>query len=52
MPHMLAMTALQIRNPVPLFILMKSNDQLVHVSDSYVRIFKMMCGILAMRRGM
>ncbi len=51
MPHMLTMTALQIRNPVPLFILMKSDDRLVHVTRSLWYISRTILRDMVLRRG-
>lgn len=51
MPHMLTMTALQIRNPVPVFILMKSDDRLVHVTRSLWYISRTILRDMVLRRG-
>ena len=48
---MLAMTALQIRNPVSLFILMKSDDRLVHVTRSLCYTSRTIVRNMLMRRG-
>ena len=51
MSHMLTMTASQIRNPVPLFISMKSDDRLVHVTRSLCYTSRTIVQDMVMSRG-
>lgn len=50
-PHVLTMTTLQIRNPVSLFILMESDDRLVHVTGSLCYTFQTIVGNMVKRKG-